>query len=68
MQDAHLVKRRVESHLDRRREARGDAGIPEGLVIEVISWDGLRRTVGEWDPDGQGEGSVLQCKTCLLRM
>jgi hypothetical protein len=68
MQDAHLVKKRMESHLDRRREARGDAGIPEGLVIEVVSWDGLRRAVGEWDPEGQGEESVLQCKTCLLRM
>ncbi len=51
MQDAHLLKRRTESHLERRREARGDIGIPQGLVVEVVTWEWLRGAAGEWDAE-----------------
>jgi hypothetical protein len=68
MGDALLLKGRVEDHLERRREGRGDGGIPPGLVVEVVTWEGLRSRAGEWGERerGAGTGVMAPCNTCLL--
>jgi len=73
MADAHLLKGRVEEHLERRREGRGDGRIPPGLIVEVVTWEGLRSRASEWGECGEmGEGAmiggIMQCQICLLRL
>jgi hypothetical protein len=70
MANAHLLKGRVEGHLERRREARGDGRISPSLGVKVVTRDELTgRTAewGEWERDPE-TGSVMQCKTCLLQL
>jgi hypothetical protein len=67
MADAPLLKGRVEDHLERRREVRGDAKIPPGLVVEVVTLEGLRVRTGEWGEWERGleTTDVKQCKTVV---
>ena len=57
MADAPFLKGRVEGHLERRREAREDGRITPGLVVEVVTWEGLRGSAGEW---GEWKGAQRQ--------
>ena len=70
MADKNLLKGRVEGHLERRREARGDRKISPSLDIEVVTREELKGRTAEWGEWKRGleTGSVMQCETCLLQL